>query len=220
MFDFKEYRQSFIDATASTDTAQWNDMQNNPMFLCAPKLTSAHVKNCSVFCAREQLLESLPKQAIAAEIGTQYGEFAEKIMLSTQPQKLHVIDLDLSLLHANMEYRPSVQAGQENGSVVLHQGDSSTTIDTFPDGYFDWIYIDGDHAYEGVKKDIEKAYPKVKSDGLLIFNDYTHWSPYEMIPYGVPRAVNEFCISHNWELVHLALDSDLTYQDVAIRKMK
>ncbi len=166
------------------------------------------------------MLHALPKNAIVAEIGTQYGAFAEKIMLATHPQKLHIIDIDLSLLRANLDERTAIKAGLENHSVELHQGDSSTVIATFPDQYFDWIYIDGDHSYDGVKKDIEKSYPKLKEDGLLVFNDYTHWSPYEMIPYGIPRAVNEFCIANHWEIVFLALDSFLTYQDVAIRKIK
>lgn len=220
MFDFQQYRQNFINATQFADTEKWSDLKNNPMFLCAPQLTDDHVKNCLVSCNRETLLELLCQQAIVAEVGTQYGEFAERIVSVTQPQKLHIIDIDLSLLEANLQHRENLSRGLENGSVVLHKGDSSTTIDTFPDSYFDWIYIDGDHSYEGVRKDIEKAYPKVKSDGLLIFNDYTHWSPYEMIPYGVPQAVNEFCLASDWELAYLALDNILSYQDVAIRRMK
>ena len=165
------------------------------------------------------MLGALPKQSVVAEIGTQYGEFAEKIMLATQPQKLHLIDLEFALLHKHIDKTKELQAGIENGSIEIHQGDSSTVIETFPDRYFDWIYIDGDHSYEGVKKDIEKSHPKVKEGGLLVFNDYTHWSPYEMIPYGIPQAVNEFCIHNDWEIVCLALDSFLSYQDVAIRKI-
>lgn len=38
------------------------------------------------------------------------------------------------------------------------------------------IYIDADHSYEGVKKDISVACRKVKHDGILIFNDYIYWS--------------------------------------------
>ncbi len=220
MLDFQKYRQAFLEASQSISNEQWSDYANNPFFLWAPGLSDIHVQNCSVFCSRERMLHALPKNAIVAEIGTQYGAFAEKIMLATHPQKLHIIDIDLSLLRANLDERTAIKAGLENHSVELHQGDSSTVIATFPDQYFDWIYIDGDHSYDGVKKDIEKSYPKLKEDGLLVFNDYTHWSPYEMIPYGIPRAVNEFCIANHWEIVFLALDSFLTYQDVAIRKIK
>lgn len=220
MINFQQYRQDFIEKSKSMSNEEWSDLGNNPFFLWAPTLSDIHVQNCTVFCSRERMLSALPQESTIAEIGTQYGEFAEKITLATYPKKFHIIDIDLSLLYSNTEKRAAVKAGLDSGSIELHEGDSSTVIATFPDNYFDWIYIDGDHSYEGVKRDIEKAYPKVKENGLLVFNDYTHWSPFEMIPYGIPRAVNEFCIANHWEIVFLALDSFLTYQDVAIRKIK
>lgn len=36
----------------------------------------------------------------------------------------------------------------------------------------DFLYIDGDHSYEGVKKDIKMWFPKVKSGGLIGGDDY------------------------------------------------
>ena len=76
---------------------------------------------------------------------------------------------------------------------------------TFRDGYFDWIYIDAQHDYEGVKRDIGVARRKVKDAGLLVFNDYIVWSYVEMAPYGVVAAVNELCREDRWELIYLAL---------------
>jgi long-subunit acyl-CoA synthetase (AMP-forming) len=57
----------------------------------------------------------------------------------------------------------------------------------------------------------------VKPDGMMVFNDYTNWSVCEVMPYGVARAVNEFCMANNWEVVFLALQS-LGYHDIAIKK--
>jgi len=62
----------------------------------------------------------------------------------------------------------------------------------FPDPPFDFIYIDADHAYEGVVKDLAQAERKLKDDGWIVCNDYTLFSPLENIKYGVYRAVNEF----------------------------
>lgn len=220
MLDFRAYRQTFLDATDSISNDKWSDFSNNPFFITAPQLEDIHLNNCRLFHSRDRMLEALPKQATIAEIGTQHGKFAEQMMLTTQPQKFHIIDIDLALFQNSLAQHSHLKQALEKKLVMLHKGDSSTVISTFPDSYFDWIYIDGDHSYEGVKKDIEKSHAKLKSDGLLVFNDYTYWSPYEMIPYGIPRAVNEFCLAEGWELILLALDSFLGYHDVAIRKIK
>lgn len=38
--------------------------------------------------------------------------------------------------------------------------------------FFDAMVIDGDHSYEGVKKDIELFFPLLRSGGLVLFHDY------------------------------------------------
>lgn len=42
----------------------------------------------------------------------------------------------------------------------------------FPDKYFDFIYIDADHSYESVKKDIIAWLPKLSSHGVIAGHDY------------------------------------------------
>jgi phospholipid N-methyltransferase len=169
--------------------------------------------------SRLKMLEYLPKNSVVAEVGTQYGYFAEKILAIAKPKKLHLIDYNFDLFKAEISKKQKslVQEGIENGTVELHEGDSSTNLRSFPDEYFDWIYIDADHAYQGVCKDIQQGYTKVKAEGMMVFNDYTNWSVCEVMPYGVAKAVNEFCIANNWEIVFFAFQS-LGYHDVAIRK--
>lgn len=63
----------------------------------------------------------------------------------------------------------------------------------FPDEYFDLIYIDADHTYEGCKADIEAWYPKVKKGGFIIGDDYSNMrAPHTGVKFGVIKAVNEF----------------------------
>ena len=58
----------------------------------------------------------------------------------------------------------------------------------YPDESLDFVFLDADHAYESVSRDIDAWRPKVKRGGLLAGHDYIHWpSP----PFGVVRAVNE-----------------------------
>jgi len=68
-------------------------------------------------------------------------------------------------------------------NITHHKEYSYNISDTFLDGYFDFIYIDGAHDYESVKKDIELYTPKTKE--LIGGHDYQKEWP------GVVRAVNE-----------------------------
>ena len=106
-----------------------------------------------------------------------------------------------------------------HANVRLHLGDSSTELAKLPDRYFDWIYIDGDHSLEGVRRDAAVAAAKIKPDGVLVFNDYTVWSVLEFTDYGIVPVVNELLASGEWEMVYIALHP-LMYCDVAIRRAR
>lgn len=55
----------------------------------------------------------------------------------------------------------------------------------FEDEIFDFIYIDADHSYEGVKKDITNCLSKLKKGGFIGGHDYT----YQL--FDVKKAVDE-----------------------------
>jgi hypothetical protein len=182
-------------------------------FFCAPALSSIHTANARLYPSREAMLAGLPQGARVAEVGTQTGQFAASILEATQPRELHLIDLSYRLFRRGLLTR-----GIESGVVSLHEGDSTELLSRFPDCYFDWIYLDGDHSYAGVTRDAEMATRKLSTDGILIFNGYTPFSPLELCQYGVMRAVNELCLSDNFEVVYLALHP-LGYHDVALRRL-
>ncbi len=54
----------------------------------------------------------------------------------------------------------------------------SRTFDTSPyRESMDYIFIDGDHSYEGVKNDTEKALQLLKPGGVIVWHDYAAKSP-------------------------------------------
>lgn len=58
----------------------------------------------------------------------------------------------------------------------------------------DFVYIDGNHSYEYVKRDICNYYPLVKTGGIIGGHDYVkHYS-------GVIQAANEFAKENNFAL--------------------
>jgi predicted O-methyltransferase YrrM len=157
-------------------------------------------------------LDRLPKGGAIAEVGVDRGDFSLEILNRCQPSKLHLFDIDMTRL-TNKAVLAAI--AQRASPVKTHAGDSSTNMRKVPDGYFDAIYIDGDHDYEGVKRDIEAAVPKLKPEGVLIFNDYSVWSPVGMFHCGVARAVHEFCRDNPWKFRYLALQS-MMYNDVML----
>jgi len=177
-----------------------------------PELTEANLRNSRILPSREHLLPLMLKGGVCAEVGSQTGDFAKQIFSVLQPAKLHLYDIDFTLFD-----RAHFESAINKGQVELHEGDSSSLLGRMPDRHFDFIYVDGDHAYEGVVRDLEQAARKVKDDGWIVCNDYTLYSPLEKAKYGVYRAVNEFCLKHDFEIVYLGLHF-WGYHDVALRK--
>jgi predicted O-methyltransferase YrrM len=73
--------------------------------------------------------------------------------------------------------------------VEIHRDASAACSSRFPDNYFDWIYIDGNHLYEFVKQDLESYFPKIKSGGIVAGDDYGRSNRWDKD--GVKRAVDE-----------------------------
>lgn len=138
-----------------------------------------------------------------AEIGVWKGEFSSFLLKNVRPKKLHLIDpwcfmkeyswawyggvIAKSQVDMNMIYHKIQQQFGSYPQVEIHRMRSFEASHLFSDPYFDWIYIDGDHTYEGVMEDLCAYFPKVKAGGLIIGDDYGLES--------VTRAVQDFCSS-------------------------
>lgn len=85
----------------------------------------------------------------------------------------------------------------ETGRVIQIIGESQIVGLHWPIQY-DFIFIDGDHRYEAVKRDIEVWYRHCNFDGYMFFHDY---ADKEIKPKaGVKRAVDEFFMDNlSWE---------------------
>ena len=60
---------------------------------------------------------------------------------------------------------------------------------------YDYIYIDGDHSYEGVRYDYEQSKQHLNADGIILLHDaIVRDSP--LWDFGVWRLVNELKERH------------------------
>ncbi|MGC2421130.1 MAG: class I SAM-dependent methyltransferase [Candidatus Acidiferrales bacterium] len=61
----------------------------------------------------------------------------------------------------------------------------------------DYLFIDADHTYEGVKKDFEMYAPLVRPGGMVVFHDIAQ----NQLGCEVPRFWNERKFRHPWSTV-------------------
>lgn len=176
----------------------------------APPIPAERLASCRVFPSREAMVaEIFPRGSRGVEVGTQSGAFARYLVDALDPVAVHVIDVTFDAFDTSFT--------QHDERLVCHQGLSWDVLRGFDDGSVDRIYIDASHAYADVVRDVEAAAPKVAAGGLLAFNDYTAWSPVEVAPYGVMRAVNELLQGEGWNVVGLGLQG-LGYHDICLRR--
>jgi len=167
---------------------------------------------------RRILFKKLPKNSVCAELGVLYGQGSQLILSLTQPKKLHLIDpwvfQNHTPLHQETNQRRKVFGQKDLDKmyqdvlvrfnsliqkeiVKVHRDYSDKTLSSFPDNYFDWVYIDGNHEYAFVKKDLDLCYLKVKPGGFITGDDYIKKPYFE----GPIRAVDEFIQSGHVKLI-------------------
>jgi hypothetical protein len=150
------------------------------------------------------LLRRLGLNRRVCEIGVRRGHNLDVIVRGSNPEEFVGIDswVDDDVSSRNdVGYSQSQQDAFETEvrRKFARYGDAGKIIrscsfeaaEHFPDEYFDYVYIDADHSYEAVKRDLADWYPKVRKGGILAGHDYVEReSP--RVQYGVKRAVDEF----------------------------
>lgn len=143
--------------------------------------------------------------AVCAEVGVFKGYTAEMILQSKTDLTWYMIDPwgqeepdrsyiesgaeDAFLPTEDMEKIYEKVANMADGyrdRAIIMRGKSVDIADSFDTRTLDLVFIDGDHSYDGAKRDINAWYSKVKSGGWIGGHDYQH----ERFP-GVTQAVNE-----------------------------
>lgn len=114
------------------------------------------------------------KNIIAAEVGIMKGLNAKNIISELSLDKFYAIDAyDL------ITEKPHIKKAEKKANdyfstvikpkVIIIKKTSDEAVDYIP--MCDYIYIDGEHNYEQVKKDMKMYYHKVKRGGILAGHD-------------------------------------------------
>ncbi len=134
-----------------------------------------------------RILALLPKNARVLEIGTFKGWTSILMCRLKKDLKVTTIDPHFGfpkhpeLSSSEAEVNKNI-ASRKFEDKIKHIKTSSQEFITSEK--FDFIFIDGDHTFEGVKFDFNKFFPNLKKDGIIAFHDY-----------GCHAGVTQFCNS-------------------------
>ena len=145
-----------------------------------------------------------------AEIGVDTGVFST-VLISAGFDLFFSIDNWSSDILDTVEEdgRPSTKPAEDNYRLARQRlsffGERSKILRKtseeaaymFENHYFDFVYLDADHRYEEILKDLHLWYPKIRPGGILAGHDYKdetiYWEKTNLRSYfGVKRAVDEF----------------------------
>ena len=171
-------------------------------------------------CSAVGLIELLPKtNLVGCEIGLAHG-FNAVYFLDALPnlKKLYAIDPFLVYdTDGSRQGVPGIFLSQNNANNIKNMfikntapyGDriefieatSENAAKDIPDDILDYVFIDGEHSYESVSRDIKNYYTKVKSGGIIAGHDFG-WP-------GVQQAVFEYIADTGIDLKFC--DNDVWY---------
>jgi predicted O-methyltransferase YrrM len=140
-----------------------------------------------------------------AEIGVLKGEYSCLLLEKWEGEQLYCVDpwrefgedeyedvSNVSQDRYELFYEETVERLSRFGDrAEIMRMTSENAAPKFEEGELDFVYIDAQHHYEAVKKDIQLWWPKVRRGGILAGHDYLDGTR-EQGKYGVKSAVDQF----------------------------
>jgi hypothetical protein len=171
-----------------------------------------------IFETRNDLIDKLPKNLKIAELGVFRGDFADELFNRMSPKELYLVDIwsgefgsgdkdgNNHTVIKNMEqvYNDLKNHYKYFDNVYLFRKTTVDFLNSFSDNYFDMIYVDADHSYESVTKDLEISFNKLKRTGILSGHDYIKGTQ-------IAAAVDNFCVNYNQKIISLTKDGCPTF---------
>jgi hypothetical protein len=138
-----------------------------PKIVCRP----------STYVMEEHFKFLMMKDLVGVEIGVENGNNAKNLLSRLPIKKLYLVDPFVpweeagKLLSFCSLEKTSKNLRKYKEELVFIKKKSEDAITSIPDNV-DFVYVDGNHDYEFIKKDIELYYPKVKEHGIIAGHDY------------------------------------------------
>jgi predicted O-methyltransferase YrrM len=168
------------------------------------------------------LLNKLGLTGNAVEIGVAQGNFSKALLSTWQGRKLYLIDpweymgedyTDIFNISNEQQEQVLVDCkenlkGYEDRYEII-RATSEKAVMKFSDSFFDFVYIDANHAFKYAEEDIKLWYPKIKKGGILAGHDYVPDTINKYGSFGVKSAVDNFAKQYNYKVELTTLDDYL-----------
>jgi hypothetical protein len=137
---------------------------------------------------REQLRTEEANPWRGVEVGVYTGQSAAFLGVELKNRgvwgDIDLVDIELTKHRARENLARLIEPMGAIGRFLEMQ--STAAAQLYDDRSLDFVFIDADHAYAAVARDIDAWRPKVKSGGLLAGHDFCNWQG-----FGVIEAVTE-----------------------------
>lgn len=168
-----------------------------------------------VFERTHALLARLPSaRVVGAEVGVFRGRMSAQL-LRVEPLRLIMVDSWLPAERQPREYRDTgdmhahLSLDSQLGNLarareqtafaarrrLILRSDSAAAAACVADGCLDFVFLDADHSYTGVRQDIDAWWPKLRPGGLLGGHDYSYQGRHR---FQVRQAVDDAAREQGW----------------------
>ena len=139
------------------------------------------------------LLSHLPddRPLVGAEVGVWQGRMSEQLLWARPQLKLYMVDRWLAPAETDSYYTSGARMARHSqhtfdlvkaeaerrvfpfvGRAFILHGESVCMAERFKAGTLDFVFLDADHSYAAVTRDLQAWAPLVKRGGLLAGHDF------------------------------------------------
>lgn len=161
----------------------------------------------------------LPENIVGAELGVFEGNFSKILKNSNKFERLYLVDIfegsmysgdkngnNGKTINLNESYRKLIELYKNCPMIDVIKNTSFNFLNSLKENSLDFVYIDVDHSYNAVKKDLDISRLKIKNCGIIGGHDYN-----KIQFSGVFNAVNEFVNKYNLEIIFTEEDKLASY---------
>ena len=221
-----------------------NEEKKSPSSRFFAPISKNQLKKTNVYSNREDFLsENLKQKSKIVEIGTLAGDFAYHILKEYNPETLLLIDIfgqeDTGIYGKEIDSKKRFNSEtheswvrerfKEYGNVEIKCSKGFQELANYQksllknsywgsdDHLFDFIYLDSNHNYSNILKELFSAEPLIKVGGFIGINDYMingifteeifNNSRWQDVSYGTMQATSFFLSKFsNWQVMSIALN--------------